>query len=536
MATTRSIFIFFILIAAKLFSQPAPQWSSSSATNLQYYYLDRPKIKFDKTGNLIVCGNTKTSTNGLNMLLMKYSVAGSLIWSQTYNGANNKDDELVDFELDAQNNIYVTGKTTISTNNADAITIKFDAGGNFIWQNIFSGYCNRNDRGQSISLDNNNNAYITGFTDLDSSNWRRKFFTRKIDLNGATVWTKRHGTDSMAYHDGVKVRFVNNEVRVMGYSTAPNKYIVVNMDANGNNIFVSTAPFLGGMNSSFIDKAGNFYWGSWGEYRTSKMNANGTLAWVDSIPTNLPWNVTGNSVHDIIADTLGNVYTTGRHYGPDYNGPTFTSCDVLTVKYSSSGNIQWSKRYDHLGTASCDVGNSIYLDSLLNVYVGAQSQRTVVASDYDYAVIKYNNNGTQLGTMRYNDSQSADDAICSLIADNSGCIYVTGITMDNASLSNITTQKYCSLITGINENTSGQTVLNAFPNPFSSEAFIDIPGGGLETADLKLYNSQGQLVYEEKYSDSKHIKIKPENLSQGLYYFIIKSANKAYNGKLIKQD
>ena len=120
--TTKQIIAFFILLASQLFSQPNPQWSSSIGTNMQYYYLDRPKVKFDKAGDLIVCGNTRTPADGTNMLLMKYSVAGSLIWLKTFNGATNKDDELVDFEIDVQNNIYVTGKTTISTNNADKIT------------------------------------------------------------------------------------------------------------------------------------------------------------------------------------------------------------------------------------------------------------------------------------------------------------------------------------------------------------------------------------------------------------------------------
>ena len=66
-----------------------------------------------------------------NMLLIKYTATGSLTWLKTYNGLNNKDDQLFDFVFDNQNNIYVTGKTTISTNNSDVISIKFDSGGNF---------------------------------------------------------------------------------------------------------------------------------------------------------------------------------------------------------------------------------------------------------------------------------------------------------------------------------------------------------------------------------------------------------------------
>lgn len=305
----------------------------------------------------------------------------------------------------------------------------------------------------------------------------------------------------------------------------------MNINPNGTYIFANEAAIVEGMGSTHIDKLGNFYFGSQFSYKTTKINANGNLAWIDSVVTNYPVGVYGDEVRALTVDSLQNVYTTGRHYGPNN-----TNCDVLTRKYSSSGAIQWSKRYDYLGANSCDIGNSICLDSSLNVYVGAESQRTLVATDYDYTILKYNNNGTQIGTIRYNDPYSNDDGISSIITDKYGCIYVTGLTMDNLTTSNTTTQKYCSVNTGLIEAASDKIIINAFPNPFNSEVFVDLPGNNFENIHLKLYNSIGQVVFEQSYSETNRIVINPSNLSSGLYHFVIKNADRRYCGKLVKVE
>ena len=104
-------------MTGQLISQPTPNWSSSIGSNLSFYFSDQPKVKFDNLGDLVVCGNIMTGNNGLNMLLIKYTASGSLIWLKTYNGLNNKDDELSDFVFDNQNNIYVTGKSSGAVTN-----------------------------------------------------------------------------------------------------------------------------------------------------------------------------------------------------------------------------------------------------------------------------------------------------------------------------------------------------------------------------------------------------------------------------------
>lgn len=526
--TMRQFIAIFILLVGQLRSQPLPQWSSSIGSNLPYYFADEPKIKFDNVGDLVVCGNIMTGSNGMNMLLIKYSASGSLIWLKTYNGLNNKDDQLFDFVFDSQNNIYVTGKTTISTNNSDVISIKFDSGGNFIWQNTFNGYCNRNDEGQSITIDNSNNTYIIGTTELDSSGWSRKLFLRKIDPSGTTLWSKRYGNDSSARCNAMQIKYVNSEVRTISYQTLPNRYIAMNINPNGTYIFTNEAPFIKGMSSTFIDKSGNYYFGAMGAYKTTKINSTGTLAWIDSVGTNLPTNVTGDEVRAIVVDTLLNIYTTGRHYGA-----ANTNCDILTLKYSPSGSIQWSKRYDYLGANACDIGNSICLDSLLNVFVGGESNQTTLAN-YDYVVVKYTNGGNQVGTIRYDDPMLKDDAISSVAVDKSGCIYVTGLTMDNLSTTNTTTQKYCTM-TAINETLKDKTIINVFPNPFATETTIILANSDENIFSLKLYNTTGQVVYEQLYSGTT-LKINLTHLSSGLYHFVIKSASRQHQGKLVKQD
>ncbi len=136
----------------------------------------------------------------------------------------------------------------------------------------------------------------------------------------------------------------------------------------------------------------------------------------------------------IVLDSSGNVYVTGE----SVNSPT--GADYLTIKYNSSGEEEWVAHYDGgLG----DAATAISVDSSGNVYVTGQSW-SAKTSEYDYATVKYNADGQEQWVARYDGPANDYDYPTGIAVDNSGNVYVTGVSTGLEGDSDCTTVKYNS--------------------------------------------------------------------------------------------
>lgn len=137
----------------------------------------------------------------------------------------------------------------------------------------------------------------------------------------------------------------------------------------------------------------------------------------------------------IAIDASGNIYVTGfcvvSGAGEDY----------VTIKYNSSGDTLWVRRYNGPGN-STDRGLSVTVDASGNVYVTGYSAGS--ASGWDYATIKYNSSGVQQWVARYNGPGNSDDEALAVTVDLSGNVYVTGRSLGSGTGTDIATVKYNS--------------------------------------------------------------------------------------------
>jgi hypothetical protein len=135
----------------------------------------------------------------------------------------------------------------------------------------------------------------------------------------------------------------------------------------------------------------------------------------------------------LAVDHLGNVYVTGESPG------TGTSCDFATIKYLSTGDTAWVRRYN--GTASGeDKTRGIAVDGSGNVYVTGSSWGG--ATDLDYLTIKYDPDGIQLWARRYDGPASGEDAAYALAVDDFGNTYVTGASAGSGTSHDYATVRY----------------------------------------------------------------------------------------------
>ncbi len=142
----------------------------------------------------------------------------------------------------------------------------------------------------------------------------------------------------------------------------------------------------------------------------------------------------------ITVGTDGNVYVIGYDIGLG------TGVDYVTIKYSSSGDLQWAARYNY-SNENWDFATSVAVDKAGNVYVGGGSGRAFTTAEetfFDYATVKYNRDGVQQWVARYNGSLDYDDGINALSSDSLGNVYVTGLSNSNDGGPDIVTIKYDS--------------------------------------------------------------------------------------------
>lgn len=350
-------------------------------------------------------------------------------WQATYNGPGNSSDYPYSMTLDSIGNVYVTGYSFGIGTNADYATIKYNSAGIQQWVSRYNGTGNDVDEASSIVVDVSGNVYVTGrsygigaFDD---------YATIKYNSAGVQQWVARYNGPGNAsdFASSVIVDIAGN-VYVTGYSFdigGVSGYATIKYNPDGVQEWVSryNGPAnIGGYPSRIIsDDSGNVFVtgysygiGTSQDYTTIKYNSSGSELWVARY--NGPGN-SGDLATSITMDSTGNLFVTG------YSTGIGTHFDYATIKYNTTGAEQWVARYNGTGN-SVDVSASIASDKSGNIYVSGAT--TGIGTSFDYGTIKYNSAGAEQWVARYNGPGNTGDNATSIVTDNSGNIYVTGLS------------------------------------------------------------------------------------------------------------
>ena len=168
-------------------------------------------------------------------------------------------------------------------------------------------------------------------------------------------------------------------------------------------------------------------------YATIKYSSTGVVQWVARYSgfANVP-----NAATAIAVDNAGNVYVTGS--SPGINA----DFDFNTIKYNSAGAEQWVTKYNGHGNGE-DYAVSLAIDEAGNVYVAGNSSG--IGSGSDFATVKYNSAGVEQWAARYNGTGNTSDDLNALAVDNTGNVYVCGtVNYGNFTDADYVTIKYNS--------------------------------------------------------------------------------------------
>ena len=322
-------------------------------------YDEGVSITIDNLDNVYVTGYFKgtanfggaslTSYGERDVFIAKYDGSGNLIWVKQ--AGSSGDDEGSSITTDNANNVLVTGsfvgiaafENTGMTSNggSDIFIAKYDGSGNLLW--VKQAGSPSFDRGYSITTDNSDNFYVTGFfkgtaafgnTSITTFG-DRDVFIAKYDGSGNLIWIKQGGGSYWDY----------------GYSLTTD---------NTNNVYVTGAFFESAVfEGASLTSAGH------NDVFIAKYDGSGNLIWVKQA---------GGTSYDrgksIIADNSGNIYLTGHFKTNTTFENTFFSAygqyDIFIARYDSNGNLIWVKQ---AGGDDYDEGCSITLGNDNSIYV-----------------------------------------------------------------------------------------------------------------------------------------------------------------------
>ncbi|MCX4247489.1 SBBP repeat-containing protein [Paraliomyxa miuraensis] len=312
------------------------------------------------------------------------------LWTHTYNGASDNNDEIHGVTCDSAGNVIVAGETFAGAQGDDVWVRKYDHDGNELWTQTFHGVTA--DVGYAVAAMANDHVVVGGSTfTLDDG---RDAWLRRYAPDGSTAWTQTFDGTSHDHDEihGVAIDPTGN-VLVAGYTTTA---------AGQRDVWVR------------------------------KYSGAGVAQWTRTATGTGGQNDEG---HAIASDSMGNVIVTGYVWGGA------SSRDLWVRKYDSAGNEQWTRTHD--GPASNnDEGFGVAADSAGNVIVTGYETTDTVGPDV--WVRKYDPDGDELWTSTYNAPQDGYDVGRAVTVDGDDAVIVAGSIFRGSQSDNIWVRKYDS--------------------------------------------------------------------------------------------
>ncbi len=525
-------------------------------------------IALDASGNIYVAGRSYDTTfvgddATCDYTIIKYNSLGVLQWAHRYNSPGNDDDYGDYLAVDASGNVYVSGRSMGNGTDWDYATIKYNTDGVQEWVQRYNGAANGEDKVSAIGLDNSGNIYVTGWsygTVAGSSSNGMAFTTIKYNPAGAELWVKKYNTTytlnpGFDYAYGLTVDNSGNIYvtgQTMGMGGVPYSFlqqcVTIKYNPFGDSVWVqrfslnnnSTSgikPIAIAVNNSgsvFVTGTCSFNAPTGVDYFTIKYSSSGELQWSNTFSG--PG--ANNDLPTSIAVDNSNVYVTGGSAG------STSDYDYATVKYDFSGVQQWVQRYN--GPANgMDIASSIKLDTLGYIYVTGTSTRVPVTGPFDIATIKYDYFGNQKWLTRYTDNLFEWCGGNAMAINTAGNIFIAGASADSTQ-SSFATLKYTQSPTGVYQGTSNLpedfSLSQNYPNPFNPTTTIKYSVPKTRTnqssiINLKIFDILGReiatLVNELQAPGSYEVIFNAGSLASGIYFYQLQTEDMNLVKKMI---
>jgi len=325
---------------------------------------------YDSAGNVIIAGyrNLAGGTND-DYYTVKFRADGSgVLWSAVYDRSGGSD-QVSDVTVDANNDVIVTG-TVWNGINLDIHTVKYcgttgsascggKSGGEVIWEQSFNGAANGSDAGTAVSVDQNSDVYVGGYSQNGSG--KEDYLLLKYpSAGGAPLWQARYsgpagypGTNKIA-----SIAAGASGVAVTGQSWNGTVFECATMkyDLQGNPLWPQVKRYTDGPYPCFgklvkMDASGNVIIAASAAneidldiYLAKYAAASGAQLWANTFDGH-----DSDEPKGMALDADGSLYITG------YSATATGHYDFYTARHdASNGNILWSSIFDS-GDGNTDI-------------------------------------------------------------------------------------------------------------------------------------------------------------------------------------
>lgn len=295
---------------------------------------DRLKsVLVDPQGNVIVVGETQ-GASGWSIIVLKYSSSGHLLWS---NGRLGVPYAAV---VDSHANVIVTGQIQVSPAYTDILTVKYSANGQVVWERAYNGPSSQSDVAFAIAVDSEDDVYVAG-TSHGGGTTRRDFTALKYSPAGLLLWTTRHNGPSNDADDPTALSIdPQDNLIITGFFWYDlDDHLTIKLNAQGQLLWERT--YSSGLyynerpNAVACDQAGNIFiaGSAWNiaeneDFYTYKYTLDGWRVW--DIRYDAP-GVSGDAAFGIALHE-NSLYVAGNS---SING---APADIVVVKYRHEGS------------------------------------------------------------------------------------------------------------------------------------------------------------------------------------------------------
>lgn len=549
--------IFFLLLGHSFYSQ-AQIWVNNETGQGDYSSSINASCK-NSMGEAILCGFSVNQGSNKDILLLKVNSSGDTLWSTIYDGPGNGMDEALDVVNDANNNIYLTGYQRGNGTGTDMVIMKYSSSGQLIWVQSYLSNINtdQTDRGNSIIVDGVGNVYVTGQTDIDASSVNNdNYITLKYNSSGSLLWSvQKNGLGNGADRPVRIVLDAQNNPIVTGrsFNGFDDDYLTIKYNGqNGAVIWEKT------LDRTHHDRptdmiintqTGNIYVTGRSrninyDYVTVAYNSSGTQIWqaiYDYLDDDRATSMCFDSNMDVIV--------TGQS---DFDLTTNFNYNMTTVKYNGLSGVQmWFVNY--IGsTGTDDIPFDIVCDNANNTYIlGASDTDASTSFSWDFIVQKISSAGSPLSTYNFSFSNVSNDVPSSLLLINQNeliiCGYSEFIPIKHGVFSGINTNNLSLdwqnkfVAKGDNSNNSHAIIVDGQGNSYV--AGYSVQYGQDRNFLLKKINPWGQTLWSSTLSGTSTTGSVDEAMSigmdsQGFIYTcgFVKNTGTSYDVKLVKYN
>jgi cysteine-rich repeat protein len=306
-------------------------------------------IVCDSANNVIAVGYLVDAVGNPNVWVKKYDPEGNELWTQVLDPSTGFDDRGHGVDVDAQDNIYVSGDIGVSESASDVWLAKLDPGGQMQWQYTFDGPEGTNDIGEDVAIDTGGNAYVVGSVRVAAND--ADIFVAKVDPAGVEVWTdivagpnvledRAMGVDVDADGNAIVTGFVSDDgfkrdVWLRKYDPAGGEVWTTIWDSTlggvdaGYDVAVAPDGSIGVAGSTPVIATNEEVW-------LGRFDADGALVWQKDFGGPMILNDHGLG---IATDSESSFVVVG------FKGVGDTDSDIWLRKWDVGGNVVWTQSF-----------------------------------------------------------------------------------------------------------------------------------------------------------------------------------------------